>query len=659
MENSPQDEEKIDRLRRAMYSRSLSSRLKDRPRREMDEESLPVSEEWRKEMPPPHPATAAVAVGGKVMSTIGRWLLITGFAFLIGAVAFLAYYFTIGAGSQPTPPAISISAPTRIAGGEPTKLQIVITNNNRAALDLADLVITFPLGTHAPGTTDEPERRVAIGTFAPGEIKQVPVEAVFSGREGEHASLKVELEYRVRGSSAIYVASLDYELVFSSSSLSISVESNTETVSGQQVLLTVTVASNAPAPVNDVLLKIDYPFGFAFSSGDPRPERPGLWALGNINPGERVSVTLRGTLTGEEGDERIFRTSVGTRKDKGGAILETVVADYSHRMVISQAFLSLSITVQKEEGSGSPGESFSGNPQGREAATIVAPGESVNVSIEWKNNLSTAITDAVIVARLSGIEIDGASVRSTDGYYRSSDSAILWDKTTTGGSLSSLPAGGSGTVGFSFQVPQPLPFGIQNPSIVISTNAAGKRLSETGVPGNLRATASKTLKLASELEVAAQGLYYENPFVSTGPLPPRANQETTYAILFTVTNTTNAIQNARLTAQMPPYVRSLGMYKPEAGEDISFNVSDGSLTWRIGDIASGVGISSPIRWAEIAVGFTPSTSQIGEEPVLLQGITLTGIDSATGAVVTKAVRDVTTNIIGDRGFSPLEATVVR
>ncbi|KKW19260.1 MAG: hypothetical protein UY63_C0017G0037 [Parcubacteria group bacterium GW2011_GWA2_51_10] len=617
MENSPQDEEKIDRLRRAMYSRSLSSRLKDRPRREMDEESLPVSEEWRKEMPPPHPATAAVAVGGKVMSTIGRWLLITGFAFLIGAVAFLAYYFTIGAGSQPTPPAISISAPTRIAGGEPTKLQIVITNNNRAALDLADLVITFPLGTHAPGTTDEPERRVAIGT------------------------------------------SLDYELVFSSSSLSISVESNTETVSGQQVLLTVTVASNAPAPVNDVLLKIDYPFGFAFSSGDPRPERPGLWALGNINPGERVSVTLRGTLTGEEGDERIFRTSVGTRKDKGGAILETVVADYSHRMVISQAFLSLSITVQKEEGSGSPGESFSGNPQGREAATIVAPGESVNVSIEWKNNLSTAITDAVIVARLSGIEIDGASVRSTDGYYRSSDSAILWDKTTTGGSLSSLPAGGSGTVGFSFQVPQPLPFGIQNPSIVISTNAAGKRLSETGVPGNLRATASKTLKLASELEVAAQGLYYENPFVSTGPLPPRANQETTYAILFTVTNTTNAIQNARLTAQMPPYVRSLGMYKPEAGEDISFNVSDGSLTWRIGDIASGVGISSPIRWAEIAVGFTPSTSQIGEEPVLLQGITLTGIDSATGAVVTKAVRDVTTNIIGDRGFSPLEATVVR
>ncbi len=47
------------------------------------------------------------------------------------------------------------------------------------------------------------------------------------------------------------------------------------------------------------------------------------------------------------------------------------------------------------------------------------------------------------------------------------------------------------------------------------------------------------------------------------------------------------------------------------------------------------GIDRSPEQAAIAIGFTPSTSQIGQEPVLLQNIVLTGTD-ASGAPVSRA-----------------------
>ena len=65
------------------------------------------------------------------------------------------------------------------------------------------------------------------------------------------------------------------------------------------------------------------------------------------------------------------------------------------------------------------------------------------------------------------------------------------------------------------------------------------------------------------------------------------------------------------------------------------------------------------RQSAIAIGFTPSTSQIGQEPPLLQDIKFSGVDSATKQAITRTVQSVTTNIIGDPGFSATNATVVR
>jgi hypothetical protein len=658
-EGSDFEQEKIERLRRAMYSRQLSEKMGERPRHALAPEREALPEDWREEEPGVSGSMVAPRFIGMTRKIL-TWTLIASIVFFVAALGFFAYFFVLGGGGGASPSNIdiSISGPPQVAGGELTKLQVVVTNRNRVALELADLVVTYPQGTRSPldFASDFPSQRISLGTIEPGGTRQGTVSAVFAGVAGEDQNVKVELEYHLSNSSSVFVASRDYGLNFGSSPITLSVNGNTQTISGQPVQLDVTLSSNVSAPVKDALLHVDYPFGFVFSSADPAPVSPGLWAVGDLNPGERRTVTIRGALNGESGDNRTFRFNAGTRTSATTTGITSVLSSGSFAMQISQPFLGLTVSVNKQNGT-----------------VIAQPGDNVNVTVAYQNNLSTEISNAVIVARLSGVEIDGSTVKSSDGFYRSTDGTVLWDKTTTDGALAAIAPGQKGTVSFSFQAPLSSALNaVTNPHLDISINAAGQRLSESGVPQNLQSASRASIKLATDLQLNVQGLYYANPFGSTGPMPPKAGTETTYALVFTVTNTTNKIVNGKVTATLPSYVRWIGSHAP-ASEDLAFDQASGTFTWNIGEIAPGVGIgeSAPKQLA-VAIGFTPSTSQIGQQPALVRNVTLTGIDGATGASVQRsATPDVTTNLatvgkssqnalVGtDPGFSPANATVVK
>jgi len=667
MEPSQNNEEKLERLREAMYSRTLSEKLKERERRTLSPEAEGVGDDWGRPEPGNPSAIIAPATIGLARNILW-WLLGIAVVFFIGAVGFFIYFFTFGGGSQSASSAnidISVAGPAQITGGAPTELQISITNRNRTSLNLSQLILTYPDGTRSTTdlTTPLPEMRIDLGSVAPGETKRGVVSAVFEGTQGTTQNVQVELDYRLPGSSAIFTASNNYTLNFASSPLSISTTGNAQTISGQPVTFTINVTSNTTAPVADTLLSVDYPFGFKFGSATPAPIGGGatstsaLWQLGNLLPGQTSSIVVRGTLSGAPGDTRVFTIRAGTRPSVASSTISTVLASNPFSMQISSSFLGLQIAT-----AGST-----------DKTVVVAPGNSVTVTVNYQNNLSTEVQNAVIVARLGGnFEIDGSTVQSSDGFYRSTDTTMLWNKQTTNGKFAALAPGAKGSVAFTFMMPDASTLAsIHNPYLTLSINASGARTSESGVPQNLQSIAQQTIAIASDLQLSAQALYYASPYGSTGPMPPKSNQETTYAGVFIVRNTSNTIKNAVLTATLPSYVRWTGKRSP-ASENMTFNQQTGTVTWNMGTIEPGVGIaSSTPRELAFELGFTPSTSQIGKQPALIQNITLTGTDAATGQQVTKKTPDVTTNLAQvqksadtvpvsiDPGFTAANATVVK
>src|SRR3990167_4691496 len=79
----PNEEEKVGRLRRAMYSRSLSPKFKDRGRRTLEEDRTDVSEDWDRQ----EPELEGTIVAPKILfpwRRAAQWLGIAFGAFLIG-----------------------------------------------------------------------------------------------------------------------------------------------------------------------------------------------------------------------------------------------------------------------------------------------------------------------------------------------------------------------------------------------------------------------------------------------------------------------------------------------------------------------------------------------------------------------------------------------
>jgi hypothetical protein len=650
-----QEPEKIDRLRRAMYSRAIEPTLKERDRRALSQDPDMVKTDWPREERQLAPTMVAPR-GMNIARSLLMWLLGFAILFFVAASAYFLFFFTFGGGSNGASASnidIAITGPSQVASGNKTELQIAITNGNTASLELTRLIVSYPNGTRSPAdfTTAQPQWTQSLGTIHPGETRRGVAYAVLNGTQGSQGSIKVELQYRLNGSNAVFTASNDYAFTYGSAPLSVVVEGNTQTVSGQPIELTATISSNATTPIKGALVQVRLPFGFKLTSSQPSLDGKSIAKLGDMNPGSQKQIVIEGVLTGATSDARVFTFTAGTYASATSTTLDVPLASNAYTIGVAQPFLGLSLNV----GDGA---------QSSQPVIVLKPGQKVVATIAYKNNLPTAINDATIIAQFSGYQINGSTVATPDGFYRSNDGTIIWNKSTVP-VLHDLAPGATGILTFSFVAPTNDELtGKPSPNLTVALSAAGTRVSDAGVIETLQSTAEKKFTLSSNVVLAANGLYYSSPYGSTGPMPPKVGVETTYAIVFTLLNTTNPIKNARVTAVMPVYVRSTGKTSPSY-EKIHFNQTNGAVTWDVGDIAAGVGNGSQPRQAAFEVGFTPSISQLGQKPVLVQDIVFTGTDSVTGQNIyisstsSSDISNVSIDLKGDSIPSPVDPAVTQ
>jgi len=525
---------------------------------------------------------------------------------------------------------VLLNGPRTLRSGDELVLQVSVRNNNNATLELADLLITYPSGareTSRLGATLAVER-ISLGEIEPGGVRNGTVRSVLFGKNGETKEVRVELEYRLANSSGIFSTDpVTYRVPLTSSALAISLSTNTQVVAGQRMSLTATVTSNADRVIHDVVVYPTFPFGFAVDTTNPELSNDGLWELGDMEPGESRKIYISGMLDGQTGDERTFRLLAGTRSVSTARTIDIVLAEFEKRITVVRPFLDMALLFEDQDGD----------------TYVATPGEPVQVALAWRNNLPVGLSDVVIAATLGGTALDQYGVAVDNGFYRSIDSLVLWDKSTTKGALAQVTAGQEGKLRMRITPKTTKQLaGVENPTITFELHAAGQRLSESSVPESLQASVKKSIKVETDATFVSRGLYFDNPLGSTGPLPPKVNAETTYGIMWEISNSTNVIEDASVTAILPPYVRWVGSVTP-AIEQVVFNENDRTVTWRVGKVLpnTGVGSLAPRR-VVFALGLIPSTSQVGDAPELIQEQVFVGKDTFADKAIRLPIDDVTT-----------------
>ena len=628
----PKDRSSIDEMRKRLYSRSQELRAKKRWT--LRDVEYDTKNRWSDQ----NEGEATFKKPLKKRRSLLSTLFIVSLGFFLIAIAFSAYFFFGGSNivsSQNID--IEIQGPASISGGKELSLQIAITTKNNVSIKLADLLVEYPDGTRSASDISKslPRYRETLGTLASGEVIQKTVKAILLGSKDTQQNIKITVEYRIDGSNAIFFTEKMYDVTLISAPLSLSVLGFDEITSGQEVDFTVIIASNSNTVIKDALLSVEYPFGFGFISASPEPSfTDKVWSLGDIQPEGKRTIKLHGIIVGEDEEERTFRFSAGVASEHDEKELEVAFTSYMKSVTIKKPFIGVALALNGDQS----------------LEYVSGIGNEIRADITWANNMPVRVADGEIKVKLSGAPLDKFSISADRGFYNSSDNTITYSRETND-ALASLEPGEQGRVTFSFSS-LGLSSGsiFKNPEIILEISIKGKRVSENQVPQEINSSITRTIKLASNLLLTSRAVYFVGPFTNTGPIPPVVEKETTYTIIWTINNSSNIVDDTKVVATLPSYMRWIGQINPSS-EAVTFNPIGGQITWDAGSIKPKSDIaSSGQKEVAFQIAFLPSISQIGRVPILVNEQTLTGLDRFTEINIGSIKKALTTRLSTDPSF---------
>lgn len=623
---TPDDTSTLERLRRKLYAADAPETFEAPALRQAPRQADP-SQGWA---PPPAPLPRR-----KPRVSFAAVFLGIAALFFVLAAAGAAYFLMFGGRSVSTDH-ISIEAdgPTTLSSGDTLTLLISVENGNPVPAKETTLSVEFPEATRSSEDETQPYTHYedTVGDIAPGETGTRSVQAVLFGAENERVIVPIRFEYRIDGSNAVYVKEAEYEVVISSSPLSVRAEAVSDVAVGQPLTFAVTVRSNADGPLENVAVLAQYPFGFT-----PKQGAGPVFPVGTLAPGEEKTVAVTGVLTGENNEERIFRFTAGTRRGEDTNILAVSYATAPVTVGLSKPFLAVNLAVNRDTGS----------------APVVSAGEQVQNTISWANTLSSPILDGEVTVKLAGAALDTRTISAYGGYYRSSDTTIIYSKENSDG-LANLAPGATGSGSFSFTTkPNAELASLKNPTIVATVSVAGRRVDENNAPKSASSVLVRTIKVGTKLGLAGGSRYTTGPFRNTGPWPPIADQETTYTVDIDLTNTVNSVADATVSGTLPSYVR----YVQGSDGSVSYNPTTRVLTWKAGEVQPGAGYAQPVKRVSIQVALLPSASQRGTSPILVSSLKASGVDRFTQGKLEASLPGITAQGLNDPSYDQTKATV--
>ncbi len=625
---------RLDRLSEELYSREAPSIINQKPNDLPSSRTLDVNQNWTDDkrlgeligqMPAPKKRSFLKIF---FLGSLGFFVV----AFSVALFAIFGDFNNISSKNVD----IGVLGPTSIGGGEELTLEIVIENKNNTTLETADLLIEYPRGTRVASDlqTELLRHRETLGRIESGANVRRTVRAVLFGEKDAIQNVVISVEYRVNGSNAVFSKEKSYEIVMASSPITLTATYPKEIASNKEFEVMLEAVSNSTTVIENALVRAEYPFGFSFVRSTPQPaSSDSLWRLGDLKPGEKRTIKIRGKLEGQDNEERTFRFSSGISSERD-------------ENIIGAEFVTLLETVAIKK----PGLGVELSLGGTGGDLVSTAGSQVSGSVRWVNNLPVRVVNGKIEVKLSGNAFNRSSVTASQGgFYRSLDNMIVWDRNGTP-DLAEMAPGANGSLSFTFfSLGSSGGLPISNQSIMVEATALGTQLSGGTTPDEISSSITRKVNIASDIGLNTRIVYSIGSFANKGGIPPHAEKETTYTIIWTATNSSNDITGAVMKAQLPQYISWLSQTSPSQ-ESISFDPIEKTVTWNIGELRAGTGFASTPREVSFQVSFVPSLSQVETTPDIISATTITGRDRFTSAFLEETKAALTTRLGTDPAF---------
>ncbi|HHH12408.1 MAG TPA: DUF11 domain-containing protein, partial [Candidatus Moranbacteria bacterium] len=470
--------------------------------------------------------------------------------------------------------------------------------------------------------------RISLGTIKGNTEKTTKkIKGVFEGGQEAVMFMDAVLTFKPSLKRKTFSVQTRKGIYLRAPELALTVQAPQEVSSGGTVEYVIKYENVSSEKLENVILTAQLPVGLEVAQTIPKTDDPRLWSLGDLSPGQKGEVVIRGILRSPPAEARaLFR--LGPSGSEGS--LSSYVEE-SWLTKLTEPVLRVNLLVNN-------------NPD----LKVVSPGEVLRFNLEYENSGDIPSRDVVLKVVFSTDTLDFSKLQLTKkGRFLDSSRTIVY-RAVDEKKLALLAPGDKGRIFFSVPVkkdfeisgPRREPFFVRVEALADSPDVPTPIGANKTVSSDLLA-----LPVAAKVDFLTEGFYDDFKIPNTGPLPPRVGERTTYTLRWTISST-NKLKGAQVKSYLPPGVSWVGKTYPPTAQ-ISFNPRTNEVVWEAGEIPAGSGYFLPKKEARFAVAVDPSSEDVGRPMSLLRASIFTAEDAFVGRRVNLRYKPKTTALSED------------
>lgn len=540
---------------------------------------------------------------------------------ILGSIVFVILIFFVvselkGSAFSESKVIVSVEGKNTTDSAEEVEYTLKIKNKNRVSLKNASLILNHSENFY-PNEDDTIKRinsrssEIKISNFRPFETKDIKFAGKFYASENYIVYLQPVLKYEPSNFSSFFESTAQLGVRITSSPVNLVIEAPREGLDESTIEYKINYENKGSQSLSGINLKLEYPDGFTFQSGDSSPTSgDNVWYLGNLGIGSSGTLKIKGKLDGNEYDVKLIKATIFRNENNNSEIIYAK-AEGVTKMVIPPLAI---------------GHKINGKNSGN-----INLGENLGFTITYSNRGDIGLKDIIIKLKIDSQLIDYAKLDLESGAYNSSSKDITW-KAADIPKLQKLEPGDGGQIELKIPIKERADikssndknFFIESMVTIDSSDVAFHSL------GNSKNISNTILSKLNSRVILESGIYYEDKdIVNSGPIPQEVGKETTYTVNWKVTNVSNDISDVVVSAFLPTWVSWKNLIVPSS-EEITFNERTHEIIWKIKKIEAGTGILNQPKEVKFQIGLTPEINQLNDSVNLLYQTKLNAKDDFTG-----------------------------
>ena len=417
-------------------------------------------------------------------------------------------------------------------------------NNGNVRLEEPRLIFEFPEHTLLEeGSVLRKEiGSQDIGAIYPGEEKTFKFKGRLFGKEGDLKTAKVWLSYRPKNLKARYESATSFTTNIKSPPISFNFDSPSRIEAERKFEVSLNYYSSLDYPLSNLGIKVEYPDGFEFIESNPSGLSRTEWEIPLLNKAEGGRIEIAGSLSGELGEHKSFKSQLGIWMDGEFIVLKEI----TRALEVTEPRLSVIQTINGQ------------------SDYVASSGDLLHYEIYFRNIGEESFNDLFLAAKLNSRAFDFESIKTENGQFKTGDNSIIWDWRDVS-KLRFLAQGEEGKVEFWINL---------------------KEEWEISSPEEKNALLKNTILISKIKEE------FENKINSKLTIEQEAVSENgVWLVSWRVKNYFNDVKNVKVKSSLPANVNLTGKIAPEQeSSKFSFDNQSREIIWMIGDVPAGKGV---------------------------------------------------------------------